>query len=93
MQASPLALSFAACQFKDATWMRRRKPRRDGRTFRPERLGGALRAELIQNIKQLMDEQFVHESDRSWQDPSPFHWMAGSGSPHDFDIMRSCLPP
>jgi hypothetical protein len=67
--------------------------RRDGRTFRPEQLGGALRAELKQNTKQLMDEQFVHESERRWQDPSPFHWMAGSGSPRDFDIMRSCLPP
>jgi hypothetical protein len=41
--------------------MRRRKARRDGRTFRPERFGGALRAELKQNIKQFMDEQFVHE--------------------------------
>jgi hypothetical protein len=40
MQASPLALSFATCQFKDAEWMRRRKPRCDGRTFRPEWIGG-----------------------------------------------------
>jgi hypothetical protein len=62
MQASPPALPSATCQFKDAEWMRRRNPRRDGHRFRPEWIGGTLRAEQKQNIKQLMDEQFVHES-------------------------------